>query len=375
MGRERGNSIINGDYSYNTDESYSKFCDENSVFEKERNRGLPDSSSRRDGFIQHPVSRFDTLAGVAIKYGVEVADIKKMNSLVTDHQMFALKSIRIPLPGRHPPSPCLSNVSEIPGQSSANRNPARDLPPDLFDSFQSIRPKMTPPRVSRAMTSLQGFYGLKQVQINTMPKAFEMAVYRKGEVNCSEDDTFRKPSSACNPPSKLRRNCRSEANGFFNENDELRVYIMSPGEAKEGELDKSRDKRLRRRTKSEADFFTHTPAKTLEDNTSGGGFTSKCLALRSKAGSRTNLLAYTEMGFSPTTTCVGDGYLIHELSAVKKSPSTPSLQDPDSGTSLSSLWPASKWSLKPDLQVLSTTAIFDGLSNPVSGRKNKAALD
>ncbi len=90
------------------------------------------SSSSVVSFIQHPVSKMDTLAGIAIKYGVEVskypqlfllflkmvlfnnsifqvADIKKMNGLVTDLQMFALKYLHIPLPGRHPPSPCLSN--------------------------------------------------------------------------------------------------------------------------------------------------------------------------------------------------------------------------------------------------------------------------
>ncbi|CAK9162754.1 unnamed protein product [Ilex paraguariensis] len=61
-------------------------------------------------YIEHTVSKFDTLAGVAIKYGVEVADIKRINGLVTDLQMFALKTLHIPLPGRHPPSPSLSNA-------------------------------------------------------------------------------------------------------------------------------------------------------------------------------------------------------------------------------------------------------------------------
>ncbi|CAM6121725.1 unnamed protein product [Calypogeia fissa] len=46
------------------------------------------ASSRCAGYIEHPVSRFDTWAGVAIKYGVEVGDIKRMNGLVTDLQMF-----------------------------------------------------------------------------------------------------------------------------------------------------------------------------------------------------------------------------------------------------------------------------------------------
>ncbi|KAH0934819.1 hypothetical protein HID58_011936 [Brassica napus] len=75
------------------------------------------SFSNGAGYIEHRVSKFDTLAGIAIKYGVEVADITKLNGLVTDLQMFALKSLRIPLPGRHPPSPCLSNASLNHGKS------------------------------------------------------------------------------------------------------------------------------------------------------------------------------------------------------------------------------------------------------------------
>ncbi|GAY46896.1 hypothetical protein CUMW_100490 [Citrus unshiu] len=63
----------------------------------------------RRGIIEHQVSKLDTLAGIAIKYGVDVADIRKLNGLSTDLQMFALKTLQIPLPGKHPPSPCLSN--------------------------------------------------------------------------------------------------------------------------------------------------------------------------------------------------------------------------------------------------------------------------
>ncbi|KAL2557628.1 uncharacterized protein Fot_02367 [Forsythia ovata] len=72
-------------------------------------------------YIVHHVSKFDTLAGVAIKYGVEVADIKRMNGLVTDLQMFALKTIHIPLPGRHPPSSSLSNGLDTPQRFAAVR--------------------------------------------------------------------------------------------------------------------------------------------------------------------------------------------------------------------------------------------------------------
>ena len=41
----------------------------------------------------------------------QVADIKRMNGLVTDIQMFGHRSIQIPLPGRHPPSPVILNGS------------------------------------------------------------------------------------------------------------------------------------------------------------------------------------------------------------------------------------------------------------------------
>ncbi|KAI3746536.1 hypothetical protein L6452_08970 [Arctium lappa] len=51
------------------------------------------------GYIGHTVTKFDTLAGVAIKYDVEVADIKRMNGLTTDLHMFARKTLQIPLPG------------------------------------------------------------------------------------------------------------------------------------------------------------------------------------------------------------------------------------------------------------------------------------
>ncbi|XP_026421121.1 uncharacterized protein LOC113317196 isoform X3 [Papaver somniferum] len=45
----------------------------------------------------------------------KVADVNRMNGLVTDLQMFALKTLQIPLPGRHPPSASLSNGHPSPG--------------------------------------------------------------------------------------------------------------------------------------------------------------------------------------------------------------------------------------------------------------------
>nr|KJB79872.1 hypothetical protein B456_013G070300 [Gossypium raimondii] len=349
MERERRNGINTIEqYSYDTNGHYSHFCNDYSLLEKDKIQNLPSSTIPSAGFIEHPVSRFDTLAGVAIKYGVEVADIKRMNGLVTDLQMFALKTLQIPLPGRHPPSPCLSNDSTTPGQSSANESPAKNLSVDWLDSFQSLRLK-SPRRVSPAMSSLQGYYGLKPTEKKTMPEGFEMALYRKGEADYLEDD------------------------------------IMSAGEGKEGEPDnKSNEKLIRRRQKSEADF---TARLLKEDNTGNVGFpaiTAKQLALRSKAGSRMNSAAVD--GFNVATMILGEECTVNGYGEVRKSSSTSCLHDHQENSSnigsssLSSLWPAaSKWSLKPDLQALSTAGIkrpiLDGFTKPMPARKNKAALD
>lgn len=40
----------------------------------------------------------------------QVSDVKKLNGLVSDVQMFALKTLYIPLPGRHPPSPIVNET-------------------------------------------------------------------------------------------------------------------------------------------------------------------------------------------------------------------------------------------------------------------------
>ncbi|XP_012462599.1 uncharacterized protein LOC105782419 isoform X2 [Gossypium raimondii] len=384
MERERRNGINTIEqYSYDTNGHYSHFCNDYSLLEKDKIQNLPSSTIPSAGFIEHPVSRFDTLAGVAIKYGVEVADIKRMNGLVTDLQMFALKTLQIPLPGRHPPSPCLSNDSTTPGQSSANESPAKNLSVDWLDSFQSLRLK-SPRRVSPAMSSLQGYYGLKPTEKKTMPEGFEMALYRKGEADYLEDGLFLKPSSS-NPLSMLKRKSRSVANGFYDENGEILVDIMSAGEGKEGEPDnKSNEKLIRRRQKSEADF---TARLLKEDNTGNVGFpaiTAKQLALRSKAGSRMNSAAVD--GFNVATMILGEECTVNGYGEVRKSSSTSCLHDHQENSSnigsssLSSLWPAaSKWSLKPDLQALSTAGIkrpiLDGFTKPMPARKNKAALD
>ncbi|KAG8382596.1 hypothetical protein BUALT_Bualt05G0094000 [Buddleja alternifolia] len=290
-------------------------------------------------YILHTVSKFDTLAGVAIKYGVEVADIKRLNGLVTDLQMFALKTLQIPLPGRHPPSPSLSNGHDTPQRyfsfhshlpSSSGKTRITRRHSDLFDSFQSLK-SSSERKISPAMSTLQGFYGLKS--------ADQKAHYL-------EDGPLAKSSSIPNPRLRQYRKSKSISNSLVSQEVEI----------------------------SDSDSSSnHTPEKLLnEENSSGSAIsaiTGKGLALRPKSASR-NVSGGIEGDLA-------DSFVMDGVNGVRKSSSTSSLQDSDNGMLLS-IWPTSKWSLKPDFQALSTAAItrpiFDGLPKPMS-RRNKAALD
>lgn len=332
-------------------------------------------SSGGDGcsYIQHPVSKFDTLAGVAIRYGVEVADIKRINGLVSDLQMFALKTLHIPLPGRHPPS----NAQDTQRSSSSEQTSSSRRHSDMFDSFQSLKLKSSPqPKVSPAMSSLQGYYGLKPPDQKAASEGFEMAAYRKGGSHYLEDGPFYKSSPLSNPPLSLQRKSKSVANGFMSENG-VPANHLSTQDARDNCSDRWFEKLVRRRQKSETDF-TRTPEMLLkEDNSNSGWFSSvagKGLALRPKSANRAFSGADAEANsISPIPIGLGDSLLNDSTSVVRKSSSTSNLQDSDSGT-LSSLW-----NLKPDFQAISTAAItkpiFDGLPKPITGRRNKAALD
>ncbi|KAM1084991.1 hypothetical protein ACFX13_010992 [Malus domestica] len=327
------------------------------------------------GYIEHVVSKFDTLAGVAIKYGVEVADIKKMNGLVTDRQMFGLRFLQIPLPGRHPPSPCLSDGSKTPGQTSSDQNPTRSIQYDLVDSFWSLR--VTPPKKpSPAMNSLQSYYGLKPRNQNSITEGFEMAVYKNGGAHYLEEGRFLGASPASDQPLRQYRKSRSLVK--LDENGELCDSMSA-----EGDSEPLGDKWIRRRQKSEADF-SRTPEKLLGGNSgsaSSAGFSAisgQRLALRPTAANRTALGNDVEAGgLNPIPVGMGDSLIADGLFGVRKSSSTSNLQDHESSGS-ASIWSTSKWSLKPDLQAFSTAGIakpiYDGLPKPITGRR-KTALD
>ncbi|XP_059656452.1 uncharacterized protein LOC132303268 [Cornus florida] len=332
-------------------------------------------------YIEHQVSKMDTLAGIAIKYGVEVADIKRINGLVTDLQMFALKSLYIPLPGRHPPSPIMSNGIDAAGPSSTEQTSPSQRHINFIESFQTLKLNSSSQRkVSQAMSNLQRHYGLSTDK-ETASEELEMAVLRKGSAHYLEDGPFAERSPLFNSPLNSHGKFKSSVNRFLSENGKM-ANDGSVAEATDGNSDNWNDKSFRRCQKSDADFTSRTPEMLLkDDNSSGGSFLAingKGLALRPKTANRTALGSDAEGGSSnPIPAAVGNFLVNDHLNGVRKSSSTSSLQDKD--TSTASIWPTSKWSLKTDFQVLSAAAmkrpIFDGFPSAITGRRNKAALD
>lgn len=299
---------------------------------------------KRRVLIEHRVSKLDTLAGIAIKYGVDVADIKKLNGLSTDLQVFALKTLQIPLPGKHPPSPCLSNGYEAGGQANHERTPHHHVQHDLFDSFRSLRLKSNPQRkVSPAMNSLQGYYGLKPTDQRPPSEGCEM----------TDDCPLFKPSRLYKDN---YRKTRSLANFLLVDNSEEPDNIIS-SDYRESESGEWKDKIVRRRQKSEDDFSTSVPEMLLkEDNSNTGGvlaITGKGLALRPAAASRTAIGTDTEE-FNTVQFVLRDPFPSDRISGVRKSSSTPSFED--------------QYASSPSL-------IWHGLPKPISRWKNKAALD
>ncbi|XP_062217072.1 uncharacterized protein LOC133917111 isoform X2 [Phragmites australis] len=288
-------------------------------------------------YILHRVCRFDTLAGVAIKYGVEVADVKRVNGLTTDLQMFAHKTLRIPLPGRHPPAaapPSLSSSDTDRTREWTTRRPPKNA--------ASLDPFLKPPRraVSPSMSLLQGYYGLTPPpKGNPTNEGTEMATYTKGH----------------------HRKARSLSSGFSLINGDVNREIDDA------------EKTIRRRQKADGELTTR------ED--SGGSLLARAgqrLALRPKSGSRSNMNNSQQDLLAIWMPSYEDG-----LHTVKKSSSSPEFQDSDS-ISIASVWLKSKWSLKPDAFTLPLPMplfdsipkpLFDSIPNPFAASRNKAAKD
>lgn len=257
-------------------------------------------------------------------------------------------------------SSCREDCPEQQASSSASSGNHQDV----FDTFQSLRLKPPETKVSPAMNSLQGYYGLKPKN-RRASEGFEGAIYKKESSHLQDSDQYLTPLPATNAPLNHHRKSRSLVDAVI------------------AEVNQSSDLSMRRRQKSEADFNSQTPELLLkEENRSvNGGFSAiagKGLALRSKAASRSNLSGDTETcnsNSNPVPISLMDAPAGDSFSSVRKSISASSLQEPDCNGS--SLWPTSKWTLKPELltQAAMASSIFDGLPLPINGRRNKKAVD
>ncbi|KAM1186957.1 hypothetical protein ACFX13_016285 [Malus domestica] len=327
-------------------------------------------------YIEHQVSKMDTLAGVAIKYGVEVCDIKRMNGFATDLQMFALNTLKIPLPGRHPPS--------VPSPTTTTReNDVEKSTPCLGQSIvlepfcSSVGSK--PPnekKATTAMSTLQKYYGLTSPNLKGKAEGTEMAVYRSRSSESFDQSAVSPLSDPLSHPKKSRHSSID----LLSENGAMADYLAA--ELGDGQGEKSDDKSVRRRQKAEVDNGAVTPERLLKGENSGGtrASTGNGLAMRQKSSSRASLPSDSESGWlNSIPVGMGDSITVmaDEMAVVQKSSSTPSLKDQD-GNNTSSIWPTSRWSLTQDIQALSSATmarpIFDGLPKPITGRW-KTALD
>lgn len=306
------------------------------------------------GCIQHTVTKYDTLAGVAIKYGVEVSDIKRMNGLTTDIQMFSRKSLRIPLPGRHPPSTIMSNGCHTQGQTSPEMTIPNPRYSDSFSPVTSLKLSSSPQRnISSSINTLRDYYGLPPNDHKGVGDGFEMA-------------------QTSYPILGLRRQSKSDANEF---SEIYKMDNISIASEKGAASDKSIEKLVRRR-KSDVDLNNRTPEMLVKQD----------FTLQPKTANGATTEPKPELG-SPFMfpLASSDSSMAHAFSGVRKSSSAPTFQqsetndDNTNSPPTSSIWLTSMLNFKADLQGLSIASIasplFDGLPKPVSGRKSKAARD
>ncbi|XP_009398284.2 uncharacterized protein LOC103982918 [Musa acuminata AAA Group] len=321
---------------------------------------LCSSNSSGAKYIEHNVSKLDTLAGIAIKYGVEVADIKRINGLVMDLQMFAHKSLLIPLPGRHPSSPPIRSNGFV---DNRDRTPICHPQRDVLDSPQPLKSKSQQHReISSAMCSLRRYYDLPQHERSPTAEGTEMTLYKTGGALNSKDEPLPKVSPASN--SQPRRS-RGFINSFLSEEGDLmqELLVSRSGDSSDGENSKT-DKPVRRRQRADVDPFGISEAVVKDESQSLLGRMVRGLTPKQLLVSYNDTESARQSTSSLEESLVANGFL-----AVRKSSSTPSLQESEND----SVWTSSsKWTSKPDIV---TRPIFYGLSKQISVWRSKAALD
>lgn len=376
------------------------------------------SSATSNNYIEHTVSKMDTLAGIAIKYGVEVSDIKRMNGLMTDLQMFAHKTLHIPLPGRHPPSTALSNSPKTPSSVSSRLPPRYGIRSsyrnNASDSTNVSKTKKSEKRpVSLAMSLLRGYYGLSPSQEGN--EGTEMKVYRTDNGLHTEGEPFTPSQTyanggpqAVNKTSnvflngdllkKAEKGARGE--GSLRTDDDLLFKEVLVTDSSCNEIEKASESSVRRRTKVEGMDSSNSPSENvLKQESSYTAKGGKGLSLRPKTGGKFSMTSDAtsalEHQFTISDPFMADAFITGVgslrglgespgngkpaedfISKVRRSSSTPSLQD--SGR-VSPIKSGSRWQTKGDIQGVSTSSvprpIFEGIARPLNGRRNKAAMD
>lgn len=339
------------------------------------------AADRGNDYIEHRVSKLDTLAGVAIKYGVEVADIKRANGLGTDLHMFGHQTLRIPFCGRHGEhAPSRRAERQETSRLEKKYAPSPIILPGAAPSPEShCRENKT---FSSAMNLLRGYYGLSSPAQHSSCTAegMELTSYRSEGEDYSEDE----PMSPLTPPSTLRShlsNGKASANAstgkvmsrLSNEYTPESASVPSFGV---GDGDRSSEPSVRRRSKvdgmgplsgpSEIEIKQDTdpPDKVLQ--------TSYALPIGTDSiGGRT-------AGFLKVfdAALVGGKTKDEPFSKVTKSMSASNLQDQ---TSLQASSSGVKYSTKLDAKSASqiqpsSRSLFEGLSKPAIPRY-KEALD
>lgn len=247
----------------------------------------------------------------------------------------------------------------------------------MLSSFQS--PKMSSPqwRVSPAMSTLQGYYGLTPSNLGAADGE-KMAVNTRGMAQYLEDTPRQKASIYADSTPSPHRRSRSYANGFPDDHgdfaEDVRVARVGGNEAQ-----KSNEKPEHRHWQADGDQACHTPVLLLKDDASNtcrfSGLTGNSLALRPKSSNRTSPSRDTDSDrVNPIP--IEDAFIFERFSGFRKSSSMSNLENSEND---SSLWPTSKWAKRSDLQAaqigFTARTIFDGLPKPVTIRRNKAAMD
>ncbi|KAL5225910.1 hypothetical protein ABZP36_012549 [Zizania latifolia] len=310
----------------------------------------PSCCSADEDYLEHQVSRMDTLAGIAIKYGVEISDIKRANSLVTDSQMFAHKILLIPLPGR--PMPSFNGSGQRIKRAWAPNNQQNRDSLDSLDSYKSSQQQM-----SLAMSSLQTYYGLTSQKGGLMDGGTEMSLYSKGSFKRIGSETLLNSSRLSGTHNTDRsRNSEDMLNGFAAMNG-------ATGTKSNGTNKANQDGSVRWRQKVEADG-TSNATDTQDDVLSDPLKMIKSLLPRPVSSIRLNMETS-----NPDSSVKSNGSFLSGFKSVQKSPSAPNFADAETGISM---WSSSTWTLN---QESFTRPLLDGLPKRTAPRRTKAALD